>query len=160
MKECRGCGLPFTASGKAQELRLYCDEACRLRTKARRQAVRRASMRPREEGVCPGCGEAWTREPTGGSPKTYCTRECQRRAWLAGQPQVGAWSEERRRLMDERRQERVEAVEEGLALGLSAEGIASDCGIALPSLVRSLERLGETELLDRLRRRRDGRWVA
>lgn len=112
---------------------------------------------------CKGCGVIFTPGPGRHSTRLYCDEKCRYRAKvrrLYGTPKPRTWSEEQLAKIEERRQERVGAVEEGLDLGLSAEGIASDCGIALPSLVRSLERLGETELLDRLRRRRDGRWVA
>lgn len=52
-------------------------------------------------------------------------------------------------------EERRQTIEEGLDWGLSAEGIASDCGVLLKSLIRSLQRRGEDELLQRLLKRRD-----
>lgn len=58
---------------------------------------------------------------------------------------------------DDKWDERMRAVEEGLDMGMSAEGIASDCNVLLTSLMDNLRRRGATELLDRLRKRRDGR---
>lgn len=102
---------------------------------------------------CTVCGERFWKGPrmkwAEFNARRYCSRPCVHAA--AEFPAQAR--EARAQDMDEAWEERRELIMDGLySLGLTPEGVASDCGVALPSLVRQCERRGEAALAATLRK--------
>lgn len=110
-----------------------------------------------EVRVCEGCGrdyrrgEVYAREaPSAFARRRFCSVPCSNKAQ---QLPDGVLSLNRAR-MDEAWEDRITLIEDGLLLGLTGEGIASDCGVTLESLVRQCKRRGRPDLEEALIKRR------
>lgn len=134
-RTCRHCGVDFITGDHRRQ---NCSDECT----SERIRLGKLRRRIKEHKPCASCGETmpvFYKNPN----KRWCSRRCQYEARTGsplGMPRVDV-------------EDRIDLIQGGYALGMSAEAIAEDVGISLPSLVRWTHRVERPDLRRLLRRR-------